>query len=1064
MKKKITLPKISYGVLGNLSGVVLVPNKNNFVYVRLQDNRVTSVFNTRVPPTYGTPVVIGIDPLDPGLPQVLSIRSSLNDASGTLLTGSGYAPAKRYRWMADGGGQDPLFAESRQIMPLRMYSSGGMNIDVYPGLLYTLVETWVQVSHQTVDLTAYIPVTAASALFVLISLDNTGTIITTVGSEVLYANLSLTDIPEVPDNATIVLGAVRLYTGQTNIYEGRSNTDIVDFRFPSRYKQLVDWEHITNKPAIYRGTLFLHEETSGIGTYDKLLEIPANDAEDEDSQTVTAADGEVLLDGYITEVLNTVQIPDGAWEFKTYAKVSSAVGLSEIIIRVYKRASGGTETELFNTTTGEINATSATLYTTILVQPDFAVLATDRLLIKYFAKTSSVVARTVTLYHEGVVNYSHIHTPFMFGDISGDLMKKSVYDANLDGTIDSANATLIDGIEVDLAGIADTNALVYDAGTNKIVAGEAVGGGGSGDMTKAVYDTDDDGVVDSAESTHSLIALKEPDQDETLELYSTMLYAEIIEALNSVNHYIAPGKTLTIHFNDGEYTQCDNILISDFFGGGNLYISGNVSEALTKHTNQAVHLNGSSKSISATAGFVTVEQCACVVYVKNIKVTSGTTSQSVGLLFRNCSYVRLEGCYLVGSNNTVRPLAFYGIGYAYIFNEYISGGDYGIWCRDSGTHIINLCESTGTLPLYGVCAQVSQIRLVGLTFPTGSTANYIKVEGGDIAPNSVRSTPLNAYNGKFVTLDGVAVTADRTITMPDASGTMALTDDLNDYTPIAHVGSGGAAHADVTTSVDGFMTAADKAKLDALGSTVGGKFIPLATPLTSTSWDGDARSTTAKTLIDLSAVFGVPAGVKSVLARTAVRDSGSAASENCWICLSNNNTANSGVFTRVGGGTNDYWVEQMGIIPCDKNGDIYFQTLATGAGTLDVYLEIWGYWIETILDGFVPLTTYIGHADWTADAKTTANNGTLDLSALFGVPAGIKAVLVRLTLQHSAAGVAGRLGTSSSYNYALAFQTQVANIPLAVTAPVPCDSNGDIYFSCSGNLDQVTIQILGYWL
>jgi len=36
------------------------------------------------------------------------------------------------------------------------------------------------------------------------------------------------------------------------------------------------------------------------------------------------------------------------------------------------------------------------------------------------------------------------------------------------------------------------------------------------------------------------------------------------------------------------------------------------------------------------------------------------------------------------------------------------------------------------------------------------------------------------------------------------------------------------------------------------------------TPLTSTAWDGgDAFSTTAKTLIDLSAVFGVPAGVKA---------------------------------------------------------------------------------------------------------------------------------------------------------------------------------------------------------
>lgn len=47
----------------------------------------------------------------------------------------------------------------------------------------------------------------------------------------------------------------------------------------------------------------------------------------------------------------------------------------------------------------------------------------------------------------------------------------------------------------------------------------------------------------------------------------------------------------------------------------------------------------------------------------------------------------------------------------------------------------------------------------------------------------------------------------------------------------------------------------------------------LTTPLTSTSWDGDARSTTAKTKIDLSAVFGVPAGAKGILVRLVARDS-----------------------------------------------------------------------------------------------------------------------------------------------------------------------------------------------
>jgi hypothetical protein len=117
------------------------------------------------------------------------------------------------------------------------------------------------------------------------------------------------------------------------------------------------------------------------------------------------------------------------------------------------------------------------------------------------------------------------------------------------------------------------------------------------------------------------------------------------------------------------------------------------------------------------------------------------------------------------------------------------------------------------------------------------------------------------------------------------------------------------------------------------------------TALTSTAWDGDARSTTAKTVIDLSAVFGVPAGVKAVLARMIARDSGSAASLSLYFALSPNDIAASHVAAvRPAGITNDAVTEITAIIPCDENGDIYYQIGASGAGTMDCWLEIWGWW------------------------------------------------------------------------------------------------------------------------
>ena len=129
----------------------------------------------------------------------------------------------------------------------------------------------------------------------------------------------------------------------------------------------------------------------------------------------------------------------------------------------------------------------------------------------------------------------------------------------------------------------------------------------------------------------------------------------------------------------------------------------------------------------------------------------------------------------------------------------------------------------------------------------------------------------------------------------------------------------------------------------------GPKFYPLQTPLTSTAWDGDARSTTAKTLIDLSAVFaGVPAGIKAILVGVTLRDSGSAASTGgCFLILSPNNVANSGAAFRCSGLANDANGGGGDVIPCDSNGDIYYQTNASGgaSATLDVWLEIMGYWL-----------------------------------------------------------------------------------------------------------------------
>jgi len=115
----------------------------------------------------------------------------------------------------------------------------------------------------------------------------------------------------------------------------------------------------------------------------------------------------------------------------------------------------------------------------------------------------------------------------------------------------------------------------------------------------------------------------------------------------------------------------------------------------------------------------------------------------------------------------------------------------------------------------------------------------------------------------------------------------------------------------------------------------------LTTPLTSTSWDGDARSTEAATLIDLSAVFGVPAGVRAVNVRIECNDSAAFGTANLYASLGPSATYFYHVKNVTLGGDvkscNSEWCN------CDANGDIYYRIVASGAGTMDVRLEIWGY-------------------------------------------------------------------------------------------------------------------------
>lgn len=121
-------------------------------------------------------------------------------------------------------------------------------------------------------------------------------------------------------------------------------------------------------------------------------------------------------------------------------------------------------------------------------------------------------------------------------------------------------------------------------------------------------------------------------------------------------------------------------------------------------------------------------------------------------------------------------------------------------------------------------------------------------------------------------------------------------------------------------------------------------YVPLDTILSSTSYDGDLFSSQSKTLIDLSAVFGAPAGIKAILLLGAVSDAGSAGTD-CRVYVGPTNTAYVGTAFNCSP-VNSRPGRAMQMVNCNADGDVYLQIIASGTNTMAITFQIHGYWVE----------------------------------------------------------------------------------------------------------------------
>jgi hypothetical protein len=130
-------------------------------------------------------------------------------------------------------------------------------------------------------------------------------------------------------------------------------------------------------------------------------------------------------------------------------------------------------------------------------------------------------------------------------------------------------------------------------------------------------------------------------------------------------------------------------------------------------------------------------------------------------------------------------------------------------------------------------------------------------------------------------------------------------------------------------------------RLEAL-EVIGSPVVLLKTPRTNDAWSGKAKSSNDNGILDLSALFNVPAGVSGVLLSLNVHNTASGSVQDNMLIRPTSATASANpinlMLTSEGFQSNG-----MAWCPCDANGDVYFSTSVSPGDSNSVWLYVWGW-------------------------------------------------------------------------------------------------------------------------
>lgn len=172
-----------------------------------------------------------------------------------------------------------------------------------------------------------------------------------------------------------------------------------------------EWVTVSIGAGGYAAPLYFTTADSDVAGY-KAISYTVEVAETELSGSIT--NQEVLFRTYLFgETIKTTVIDAGVWVANYRTKVNKAVGVTQLKFEVFLRHADNTETTLFSSYSAEINNTDYETIREESNQPAFTCVATDRLGVRIYAKTTSLAA--VTIYTTvGDGHGSYFNTPLAY--------------------------------------------------------------------------------------------------------------------------------------------------------------------------------------------------------------------------------------------------------------------------------------------------------------------------------------------------------------------------------------------------------------------------------------------------------------------------------------------------------------------------------------------------------------------------------------------------------------------------------------------------------------------------